>query len=182
MPHCKPIPVMKTGFSLCSISNREKPVFITGIPANKNRIFPVWKYYTGKTLFWPCTGPVRECSAGKIHLNTQCPSPQFLALTGTKNFLSIHLCPTPLPRFSYLPPSMHKFGPFFLHLFIFIFLRDQKKGVGSLSRYYPPSVFLPSYVPLRPICCKILNLCFPLTTRSQFSSVSAGEKKRFDIH
>ena len=61
-PYCKLIPVMRTGLSLCSISNREKPVFITGIPANKNRIFPVWKYYTGKTLFWPCTGPVRDCS------------------------------------------------------------------------------------------------------------------------
>ena len=33
------------------ISNRKRPVFITGIPANKNRFFPVWKYYTGKTLF-----------------------------------------------------------------------------------------------------------------------------------
>ena len=59
---------------------------------------------------------------------------------------SIYLCPTPLPRFSYLPPSMHKFGPFFLHLFIFIFLQDQKKREGSLSRYYPLSVFLQSYV------------------------------------
>ena len=38
--HCKPIPLMKTGFSLCSISIREKPVFITGIPANENRFFP----------------------------------------------------------------------------------------------------------------------------------------------
>jgi hypothetical protein len=27
--HCKPIPVMKTGFFLCSFSYREKPVFIT---------------------------------------------------------------------------------------------------------------------------------------------------------
>ena len=27
--HCKPIPVMKTGFSLCTFSNREKPVLIT---------------------------------------------------------------------------------------------------------------------------------------------------------
>ena len=60
--HCKPIPVMKTGFSLCSISNREQPVFITWEPCNKNSIFPVWKYYTGKTLFWPFTGPVRDCS------------------------------------------------------------------------------------------------------------------------
>ena len=53
---------MRTGFSLCSISNREKPVFINWEPCNENRIFPVWKYYTGKTLFWPCTGPVRDCS------------------------------------------------------------------------------------------------------------------------
>ena len=60
--HCKPIPVMKTGFSLCTFPSRENPVFITGIPANENRFFPVWKYYTGKTLFWPCTGPVRDCS------------------------------------------------------------------------------------------------------------------------
>ena len=60
--HCKPIPVMKTGFSLCSISNRENPVFINLEPCNENRMFPVWKYYTGKTLFWPCTGPVRDCS------------------------------------------------------------------------------------------------------------------------
>jgi hypothetical protein len=57
--------VMRTGFSLCSISNREKPVFITGIPANENRFFPVWKYYTRKTLFWPCAGPVRDCSVYK---------------------------------------------------------------------------------------------------------------------
>ena len=60
MLHCKPIPVMKTGFSLCSISNSEKPVFINWEPCNENRFFPVWKYYTGKTLFlalyWPCTG------------------------------------------------------------------------------------------------------------------------------
>ena len=27
--HCKPIPVMKTGFSLCTFSQKEKPVFIT---------------------------------------------------------------------------------------------------------------------------------------------------------
>ena len=60
--HCNSIPVMKTGFSLCSISNREKPVFINWEPCNENKIFPVWKYYTGKTLFWPCTGPVRDCS------------------------------------------------------------------------------------------------------------------------
>ena len=61
---CKPIPV-KTGFSLCTFPKREKPVFITGIPANVNRFFPVWEKYTGKTLFWPCTGPVRDCSVPK---------------------------------------------------------------------------------------------------------------------
>ena len=67
---------MKTGVSLCSISNRENPVFITGIPAtenrvpamrtgvarNENRFFLMRIYYTGKTLFWPCTDPVRDCS------------------------------------------------------------------------------------------------------------------------
>ena len=53
---------MKTGFSLCHISNREKPVFINWEPCDENRFFPVWKYYTGKTLFWPCSGPVRDCS------------------------------------------------------------------------------------------------------------------------
>ena len=56
---------MKTRFSLCSISNREKPVFINWEPCNENRFFPVWKYYKGKTLFWPCTGPVRDCSVTK---------------------------------------------------------------------------------------------------------------------
>ena len=66
--HCKPIPVMKIGFSLCNISIREKPVFITGIPATENRFFPVWKYYTGKSLFWPCTDPVRDCSEDTVSL------------------------------------------------------------------------------------------------------------------
>ena len=73
---------------------------------------------------------------------------------------SIHLCPTPLQRFSYLPPSMHKFGPFFLHLFIFIFLQDQKKRKGFLIMILSPFRFFAKLcVPLRPICCKILNLC-----------------------
>ena len=49
----KPIPVTKTGLSLCTFPNRENPVFITGIPANVNRFFPVWEKYTGKSLFWP---------------------------------------------------------------------------------------------------------------------------------
>ena len=66
--HCKPIPVMKTGFSLCSISNRENPVFITGIPAIENRFFLLWKYYTGKSQFWPCTDPVRDCSEACIEI------------------------------------------------------------------------------------------------------------------
>ena len=52
--HCKPIPVMKTGNSLCNFPNREKPVSITWEPCNKNRFFPVWEKYTGKSLFWPC--------------------------------------------------------------------------------------------------------------------------------
>ena len=45
------------GFPCVLFPHREKPVFITRIPANENRIFPAWKYYTGKTLLWPCTGP-----------------------------------------------------------------------------------------------------------------------------
>ena len=60
--HSKPIPVMKTGFSLCTFPNREKPVSITWEPCNENRFFPVWEKYTGKTLYWPCTGPVMDCS------------------------------------------------------------------------------------------------------------------------
>ena len=39
------------------------PAMRTGVPCNENRFFPVRIYYTGKTLFWPCTGPVRDCSA-----------------------------------------------------------------------------------------------------------------------
>jgi hypothetical protein len=35
----------------------------------KTGFFPVWKYYTGKSLFWPCTGPVRYCSEPKKVLN-----------------------------------------------------------------------------------------------------------------
>ena len=54
--------MMRTGFSLWEKVHRENPVFITGIPANVNRFFPVWEKYTGKTLFWPCAGPVRDCS------------------------------------------------------------------------------------------------------------------------
>ena len=53
------------GISSVVFPHRENPVFITGIPATENRFFPVWKYYTGKSLFWPCTGPVRDCSVDK---------------------------------------------------------------------------------------------------------------------
>ena len=53
--HCKPIPVMRTGFSLCSISNRENPVFITGIPANENMEILHWEN-TVLALYWPCKG------------------------------------------------------------------------------------------------------------------------------
>ena len=34
---------------------------------NENRFFPVWEKYTGKTMFWPCTGTVRNCSALMLH-------------------------------------------------------------------------------------------------------------------
>jgi hypothetical protein len=59
---------MKTGFSLCTFSHREKPVFITWEPCNENRFFPVWEKYTGKSPFWPFTGPVRDCSVMTIHI------------------------------------------------------------------------------------------------------------------
>ena len=59
---------MKTGLSLCTFSHQEKPVFITWEPCNENRFFPVWEKYTGKTLFWLCTGPVRDCSE-YLHLS-----------------------------------------------------------------------------------------------------------------
>ena len=49
--HCKPIPIMKTGISLCSISSREKPVFINWEPCNENRLLPVRKTSQGKPCF-----------------------------------------------------------------------------------------------------------------------------------
>ena len=42
--------------------HREKPVFISWDPCNENRFLPVGKKYTGKSLFWLCTDPVRDCS------------------------------------------------------------------------------------------------------------------------
>ena len=51
--HCKPIPVMKTGFPLYSISHREKPVFITGIPAMRTGL-PVMKTVRKSSQGKPC--------------------------------------------------------------------------------------------------------------------------------
>ena len=79
--HCKPIPVMRTGISLCSISIREKLVFITGIPANDNKFFPLWKYYTGKTLLWPCIGTVRDCSGYKHRISSYKALPRIIPAT-----------------------------------------------------------------------------------------------------
>ena len=68
--HCKPIPVMKTGFPPCSISHREKPVFNTWEPCNEIKIFPCVEILDRENpvlaLYW--LGPVRNCSV-----------PQFLA-------------------------------------------------------------------------------------------------------
>ena len=76
--HCKPIPVLKTGFSLCTFSHREKPVCISWDPCNENRIFPVGKKYTGKSLFWPCTDIVRDCSVCVHILHTHIRGSSFL--------------------------------------------------------------------------------------------------------
>ena len=47
------------GFPCVLFPNREKPVFITGIPANGNRFFPVRKSTQGKPCFllqgWVCS-------------------------------------------------------------------------------------------------------------------------------
>ena len=47
---------MKTWFSLCSFSHKEKTVFVTGIPANENRFFPCVGKLHKEALYWPCTG------------------------------------------------------------------------------------------------------------------------------
>jgi hypothetical protein len=63
---------MKTGFSLCSFSHREKPAFITWEPCNENRFFPVWKNYTGKTLFSLVFGVANarlRCSIVSLYVN-----------------------------------------------------------------------------------------------------------------
>ena len=70
--HCKPIPCNENRVFPVKFSHREIPVMNTGVPAmrtgvpcDENRFFPVRIYYTGKTLFWPCTDPVRDCSVSK---------------------------------------------------------------------------------------------------------------------
>ena len=76
--HCKPIPLMTTGFSLCSISNREKPVFINWEPCNEYRFFPLWKYYTGKT---------RQVFIRKFFLQIQCKCKTWIMLRTLFNYL-----------------------------------------------------------------------------------------------
>ena len=44
----------------------------TGVPCNENMFFPVRIYYTGKTLFWPCTGPVLTLYGIAVHYNGVC--------------------------------------------------------------------------------------------------------------
>ena len=41
------------------------PAMRTAVPCNENWFFPVRINYTGKTLFWPCTDPVRDFSVYK---------------------------------------------------------------------------------------------------------------------
>ena len=54
-----PGPVMNTVFSLCTISNRENPVFINWEPCNENRFFPsveiLHKENPVLALYWPCS-------------------------------------------------------------------------------------------------------------------------------
>ena len=44
----------RTEFSLCTFPQREKPVFITGFPGDKNMFFPVRKSTLGKP-WWVCS-------------------------------------------------------------------------------------------------------------------------------
>ena len=43
----------------------------TGVPCNENRFFPVRIYYTGKTLYWPCTR-LQCMSLNLMSLNQDC--------------------------------------------------------------------------------------------------------------
>ncbi len=72
MIHCKPIPCNDyRDFPVYSFSQGipcneyRVPAMRTGVPCNENMLFPVRIYYTGKSLFWPCTGPVRDCSVDR---------------------------------------------------------------------------------------------------------------------
>jgi hypothetical protein len=69
--HCKPIPCNENRVFPVKFSHREIPVMKTGVPAirtgvpcNEKGVFPCVENFTGKTLFWPCTGPVQDCSVG----------------------------------------------------------------------------------------------------------------------
>ena len=66
----------------------------TGVPCNENRFFPVRIYYTGKTLFWPCTGPVRNYSVYQM---------EYLFLQGGMIMTSIETASVPNKILS--PPS-----------------------------------------------------------------------------
>ena len=59
MMHCKPIPVIETGFSLRSSSHREKPVSITGNPVLIAGMLFSLQGFPCKPLYFP----VVHCSA-----------------------------------------------------------------------------------------------------------------------
>ena len=56
--NCKPIPVMRAGFSLCSISTGKTLFSLQGSQLMKTGFSLCGNTTQGKTLFWPCTGPV----------------------------------------------------------------------------------------------------------------------------
>ena len=99
--HCKPIPCNENRVFPVKFSHREIPVMKTGVPAmrtgvpcNENRFFPVWKTSQGKpcsgpvlALYWPCTGPVRDCSEVK-NSNTR-------ATRALSSWLSLRLAALP---------------------------------------------------------------------------------------
>ena len=105
---------MKTGFSLCTFSHREKPVSISWDPCNENRFFPVGKKYTGKSLFWPCTDPVRDCSVYRVYQCHQCniliKLSTVLCIEAHIIFVSFH---SSLPRLFNLKLNISSFFYFF---------------------------------------------------------------------
>ena len=63
--HWKSNPVMKTGCSLCSFFSQRKTCFhLQGF-----QLMRAGFSLCAKTLFWPCTGPVRDCSAPHEGIN-----------------------------------------------------------------------------------------------------------------